>query len=269
MSKAKMSKAASKGGEGSERGVVYLGYVPPKMTALKLRRMLSAHKNAEVLRIYLAPENEAALRARRKGAKDGERKGDRGKRYVEGWVEFGDKRVAKRIALKLHGTPMGGARRSAHFESLWNLRYLSKFKWHHLTEDARRQRAESAQAFAQEVREAARDKSFYVSRVNQARAIERKEKAERERRSTDGHDSGERDDGGKERMGGTAKDGEDDRGVAKHTMKTNKRAADAEGEVADRKQRKRPFRTFKQKTVRRDADAVRPAPAAVLDTIFG
>ena len=105
--------------------------------------------------------------------------------------------------------------------------------------------------------------------MNQARAIERKEKAERERRSTDGHDSGERDDGGKERMGGTAKDGEDDRGVAKHTIKTNKRAADAEGEVADRKQRKRPFRTFKQKTVRRDADAVRPAPAAVLDTIFG
>lgn len=149
-----------------------------QMTPLKIRRLLSAQKNAEVLRIYLAPEGIEALKARRKGARDKERKGDRGKRYTEGWVEFGDKRVAKRVAQKLHGTPMGGTRRSAHYEALWNLRYLSRFKWHHLTEEDRAARAESAQAFAAEVREAARERNFYASRVNQARAIEKRKRAE-------------------------------------------------------------------------------------------
>ncbi len=42
-----------------------------------------------------------------------------GRNFTEGWVEFTDKRVAKRTAVALNGRPIGGKRRSAYFEDLW------------------------------------------------------------------------------------------------------------------------------------------------------
>ena len=45
-----------------------------------------------------------------------------------------DKRVAKAIALALNNTPIGGKKRSYYHDDLWNMKYLSKFKWTHLTE---------------------------------------------------------------------------------------------------------------------------------------
>ena len=44
------------------------------------------------------------------------------KDYTEGWVEFRDKRVAKRVAASLHNTPMGSRRRSPFRYDLWNLK---------------------------------------------------------------------------------------------------------------------------------------------------
>ena len=58
-----------------------------------------------------------------------------GKNFTEGWIEFEDKRVAKQTAQMLNGQPMGGKRRSAYHYDLWCLKYLSKFKWDHLTEE--------------------------------------------------------------------------------------------------------------------------------------
>ncbi len=42
-----------------------------------------------------------------------------GKNFTEGWVEFEDKRVAKRVAAQLNGQPMGGKKRGAYFYDLW------------------------------------------------------------------------------------------------------------------------------------------------------
>lgn len=67
-----------------------------------------------------------------------------GKNYTEGWVEFEDKRMAKRVALAINGTQIGGKRRSAYFEDLWNIKYLPKFKWDHLTEEISYQKAVGA-----------------------------------------------------------------------------------------------------------------------------
>lgn len=44
------------------------------------------------------------------------------KDYTEGWVEFRDKRIAKRVAASLHNTPMGARRRSPFRYDLWNLK---------------------------------------------------------------------------------------------------------------------------------------------------
>lgn len=35
----------------------------------------------------------------------------------------------------LNGTPIGGKVRSDHYFDLWTIKYLSKFKWEHLTEE--------------------------------------------------------------------------------------------------------------------------------------
>ena len=53
----------------------------------------------QIGRLYLAPEDKAARRDRKK--RNGGR--DTGKSFTEGWVEFEDKRVAKRVADMLNG----------------------------------------------------------------------------------------------------------------------------------------------------------------------
>ena len=84
-------------------GIVYLGRVPPYLKPTALRTMLSGY-GTEVLRIYLQPE-DTALRARR--VRSG---GNKKKCFSEGWVEFADKRRAKRIASTLNNTPARIAR---------------------------------------------------------------------------------------------------------------------------------------------------------------
>ena len=61
-------------------------------------------------------------------------KGNKKKNFTEGWVEFHDKRVAKTVALMLNNTPIGGKKCSYYHDDLWNIKYLSKFRWTHLTE---------------------------------------------------------------------------------------------------------------------------------------
>lgn len=66
-----------------------------------------------------------------------------GKKFTEGWVEFADKRIAKRVAVMLNGQKIGGKRRSAYYDDLWNIKYLKHFKWDHLTEEIAYQKAVS------------------------------------------------------------------------------------------------------------------------------
>ena len=68
-----------------------------------------------------------------------------GKNFTEGWIEFEDKGVAKQVAQMLNGQPMGGKRRSAYHYDLWCLKYLSKFKWDHLTEEIGKQELSASQ----------------------------------------------------------------------------------------------------------------------------
>jgi len=60
--------------------------------------------------------------------------GSKKKNFTEGWVEFLDKRVAKAVARTLNNMPMGGRKRNYYHDDLWNIKYLPKFKWGHLSE---------------------------------------------------------------------------------------------------------------------------------------
>lgn len=155
------------------RGVVYLSRLPPTMKPQKVRHLLEHY--GEIGRVYLAAEDSSIRRNRKNNNK--EQKGDKktkgtSKRYTEGWVEFEDKTQAKLAAQLLNGQPMGGKKRSSTYYDLWCIKYLSKFSWDHLTEELNHQRAVMDQKIAAEVAAAHRERDFYLSRVDKAKAVE-------------------------------------------------------------------------------------------------
>jgi ESF2/ABP1 family protein len=79
----------------------------------------------------------------------------------------------------LNGKQIGGKKRSAYFYDLWNLKYLPKFKWDHLTEEIAYEKAVREQKLAQELSAARKEREFYLSRVDKAKAV----KAMSERRA--------------------------------------------------------------------------------------
>ena len=81
------------------RGVLFFSRIPPFLKPDKLRRLLEGY-GTEVLRVYLAPEDAKARSGRVRAG------GNKKKSYSEGWVEFEDKRRAKRIASTLNNTPV-------------------------------------------------------------------------------------------------------------------------------------------------------------------
>ena len=97
-----------------KRGIVYLSHIPEGLTVRNIRELLSKH--GEVERIYLE---------RDKSLKKGKQSKKRCK-YIEGWVEFKKKSVAKMVAEALNGTQIGGKRRTKFYEALWNIKYLKR-----------------------------------------------------------------------------------------------------------------------------------------------
>src|SRR5579859_62188 len=111
----------------AKSGVVYLSRIPPRMSPTKLRQLLSAFESP-VLRIFLAPESTGALTRRVKSG------GSKKRQFIEGWVEFQDKKVAKKVAELLNARQIGGKKGGFWYDDIWCIKYLPKFKWHHLTE---------------------------------------------------------------------------------------------------------------------------------------
>ncbi|KAI8102891.1 hypothetical protein M9434_005683 [Picochlorum sp. BPE23] len=147
-----------------KRGIIYLSRLPPNMKPQKIRHLLEQY--GEIGRVYLAAEDPSVRKKRKKMG------GHSGKKFTEGWVEFEDKKDAKLVAKLLNGEPMGGKKRSAHYYDLWCIKYLPKFSWDHLTEELNYQRAVKDQKMAAEVAAAKRERDFYLSRVDKAKAVE-------------------------------------------------------------------------------------------------
>eukprot|EP00879_Flechtneria_rotunda_P007483 GHRR01007850.1.p2 GENE.GHRR01007850.1~~GHRR01007850.1.p2 ORF type:complete len:171 (+),score=58.37 GHRR01007850.1:1723-2235(+) len=79
----------------NKRGIIYISRLPPHMKPGKLRQLLSAY--GEIGRIYCTPEDQGARKQRKKKG------GNSGKNFIEGWVEFEDKAIAKQVAAALNG----------------------------------------------------------------------------------------------------------------------------------------------------------------------
>jgi len=157
-----------------KRGCIYVARVPPRMTPTKIKSLFSDF--AEVTRVYLV-EEDASVRKRRKK----EYGGSGGKRYIEGWVEFASKRKAKHIAASLNMTPISNTKRNPHYGTLWNLKYLHKFKWSHLTEKVAYERRVREQKLRVEMMHARRENASYVQMVETGKKLDKIEERKRKR----------------------------------------------------------------------------------------
>ncbi|CAH8360372.1 unnamed protein product [Eruca vesicaria subsp. sativa] len=156
----KLLKEATKA---DNRGVCYLSRIPPHMDHVRLRQILSQF--GEIGRIYLAPEDPEAQVHRKKAG------GFRGQLFSEGWVEFAKKSIAKRVADMLNGEQIGGKKKSAIYYDIWNIKYLTKFKWDDLTDEIAYKSAIREQKLNMVMSAAKREKDFYLSKVEKSRAM--------------------------------------------------------------------------------------------------
>ncbi|XP_015273606.1 PREDICTED: activator of basal transcription 1 [Gekko japonicus] len=147
-------------------GIIYLGHIPPRFRPRHVRNLLSGY--GEVGRIFLQPE-ERFIRKKKKKA------GTNAKNFTEGWVEFRDKRVAKLVAASLHNTPMGVRKRSRFHHDLWNMKYLHRFKWTHLSERLAYERQVQQQRMRAEVSQAKRETNFYLQNVEKSKRFSKKD----------------------------------------------------------------------------------------------
>ncbi|XP_061643867.1 activator of basal transcription 1 isoform X2 [Phyllopteryx taeniolatus] len=148
-------------------GILYLGHIPPRFRPKHVRNLLSVY--GEIGRIFLQPE-DGRVKARKK------RSGSRRSDFIEGWVEFRDKRVAKRVAASLHNTPMATRKRQTFVSDLWCIKYLHRFQWTHLSERLAYEQMVLQQRLRTEVSQAKRETNFYLDNVDKSARMDKERK---------------------------------------------------------------------------------------------
>ncbi|EFA76667.1 RNA-binding region RNP-1 domain-containing protein [Heterostelium album PN500] len=142
--------------ENQEKGIIYLSTIPEKMTPSKLKNLLL--KYGTVTRMKLIKANV-------------DRKAYRNDMYKEGWIEFSEKKIARKIALLLHNQPMGGKNRDIHKDCLWNIIYLPKFKWHHLMDKLVQKRLERDKKIQLELNRVRKENVQFMEQVEKSKII--------------------------------------------------------------------------------------------------
>ncbi|CAK9292768.1 unnamed protein product [Gordionus sp. m RMFG-2023] len=153
----------------SEPGIIYISFLPPRMTVKRIRNIFTRY--GEVDRIFLDPEKGDEngyfnnFSHNKSNSKSHSNNKIRNKQYSEGWVEFKNKRKAKKVANMLNGTPIEiHKKRTPYNGMLWNLKYLSGFKWGHLSEQSAYERASKEQALRTEVFKIKRESQNYIEK---------------------------------------------------------------------------------------------------------
>merc|ERR1711973_655986 len=93
-----------------------------------------------------------------------------------GWIEFKSKKIAKNVAESLNSYPVGGKRRSKAHDELWNIKYLPRFKWIHLSERLAYEAAVKQQRLRTEISQVKREAEHFKNSVERKRKKSKKEK---------------------------------------------------------------------------------------------
>ncbi|KAI1373257.1 Pre-rRNA-processing protein ESF2 [Hypoxylon crocopeplum] len=145
-------------------GLVYLSRIPPFMKPSKLRSLLEPY--GKINRIFLTPEDpQDRSRRIRQG-------GNKKHMYTDGWVEFTDKRDAKKAVDLLNARTIGGKKNTYYRDDIWNLLYLKGFKWHNLTEQINSEMAERTSRMRAEISKSTKESKEFVRNVEKAKMLE-------------------------------------------------------------------------------------------------
>jgi len=153
-------------GQKDKRGVIYMEYIPQGLNPQLVRKFLSEY--GEVGRIFLVPKRDS--------------KGRIG--FEEGWVEFKKKRIAKMVAGTLHGNPIGGKRKYIFRDSLWSMKYLKRFKWHHLIEQLAYEEKLKQHRLRLQMSAAKKESEYYENLVEQRNKMKKKNTLDQNREAT-------------------------------------------------------------------------------------
>ncbi|PWW78964.1 hypothetical protein C7212DRAFT_275295 [Tuber magnatum] len=155
----------------AKTGVVYLSRVPPFMKPMKVKSLLSHF--GEIDRIFLSPEDPKAYARRVRFG------GNKKRNFEEGWVEFKSKKVAKLVAETLNTTIIGGKKGNYYHDDVWNIKYLPKFKWHHLQAQIAYENASRQAKLRAEIAQATRENKTYIRNVERAKMVEKMESSKK------------------------------------------------------------------------------------------
>lgn len=157
-------------------GVVYMSRIPPYMKPPKVKHMLG--KFGEIGRIYFAAEGLTRFSRDSWIFSDDKHREFRLKRggnkkvmFRDGWIEFKDKKVAKSVAASLNSTLMGGKKTSFYHDDIWNLKYLSSFKWIHLTQQLASERQDRLRKLQTEIHQAKKEVGVYMKKVEKSKML--------------------------------------------------------------------------------------------------
>ncbi|XP_026758972.2 uncharacterized protein LOC113518310 [Galleria mellonella] len=148
-----------------KRGIVFLSTIPPYMNVAKIREIFSEF--GDVGRIFLQPSG-----------KIGERRKRVPNQFTEGWVEFEKKKIAKQVAAKLNNTKIGTRKKSRYYDMIWNIKYIPRFKWVHLSERLAYERAAYKQRLRAEISQAKKEAHYLQSNVEKSKKMKKKKLVE-------------------------------------------------------------------------------------------
>lgn len=157
----------------SKTGVVYISRIPPGMNIHDLRRLLAPY--GTLGRVFLTPEDADARRRRKRSG------GSSRACFLDGWIEFISKADAKRTVARLNTRIIGGKKRSPFHDDVWNLRYLTGFKWNHLTEQIANENAERAARLRADISQSTKENKRFVEGIEKAKVARGIEEKKREK----------------------------------------------------------------------------------------
>ncbi|XP_043499627.1 activator of basal transcription 1-like isoform X2 [Polistes fuscatus] len=142
-------------------GIIYLSSIPKYMNIIMVREMFSTY--GKVGRVYLQlAENQSG------------KKRNPIKHFTEGWVEFESKRVAKYVAATLNNKQISMRKKSKFFDVIWNIKYLPRFKWIHLSERLAYERAVHKQRLQTEIAQAKRETNYISNNIDRSKKLSKK-----------------------------------------------------------------------------------------------
>ncbi|XP_014227556.1 activator of basal transcription 1-like [Trichogramma pretiosum] len=151
-----------------KKGIIYLSSIPKYMNVTTIRETFSAY--GEVGRVYLQLADKEL--AKQESKKQKKRK-QPSKHFTEGWVEFKSKRVAKHVAATLNNTQISSRKKSKFYDMIWNIKYLPKFNWIHLSERLSYERAVHKQRMRAEIEQVKKEANFFSTNVDRSQKLKK------------------------------------------------------------------------------------------------